>query len=61
MGKRLVHSVLLKKGGIQQGSEVEYLAKEDESIIDFRSKQSGSAKHKGDAEEEDGFENVSFG
>ena len=41
MSRKILHSVLLKKGGIQKGSKVEYHAEEDKTI-DFRIKESGS-------------------
>jgi len=42
MSVKLMHSVLLKKGGIQKGSTVQYQANEDERTIDFRTKKSGT-------------------
>jgi len=42
MSRKILHSVLLKKGGIQKGSKVEYHAEEDDKTIDFRIKESGS-------------------
>ena len=58
MGNRLLHSVLLEKGGIQQGSKVEYHAREEEKLIDFRTQECGAAGTNEDVDEEDGFEDV---
>jgi len=58
MGDRLLHSVLLEKGGIQQGSKVEYHAKEDDKQIDFKTKQGGNSGLGEDDEEEDRFDDL---
>lgn len=43
MGDNMIHSLLLEKGGIQHGSQVEYYAKEEEMKVGFRARQSGAA------------------
>jgi len=52
MGDKMIHTLLLEEGGIQQGSEVEYFANEEEKKIDFRLKQAGTAET-----EEDVYDN----
>jgi ATP-dependent Clp protease ATP-binding subunit ClpA len=42
MGDKMIHSLLLEKGGIQRGSQVEYYAKEEEMKVDFRATVGGS-------------------
>ena len=36
MGKRILHSLLLEKGGIKDGSTVRYSASVDDCKVDFR-------------------------
>ena len=36
MGHRVLDSVLLEKGGIEDGSHVRYFTREEEKAIDFR-------------------------
>jgi ATP-dependent Clp protease ATP-binding subunit ClpA len=47
MGKRVMHSLLLERGGIKRGSQIRYSANEDEKKIDFRVETSGTLKEKG--------------
>jgi len=58
MGDRMVHTMLLERGGIPQGSEVEYFAKEEEEKIDFRTKQAGSSETHNLYDEEAGDEDM---
>lgn len=41
MGDHMVHTLLLEKSGIQEGSKVGYYAKEEDKKIDFRTKLGG--------------------
>jgi hypothetical protein len=46
MGNRVMHSLLLEKGGIKKGAQIRYSTNEDEKKIDFRVETSGTVEEK---------------
>jgi DNA polymerase III delta prime subunit len=53
MGDRMVHTMLLEKGGIQEGSRVEYYAKEEDKKIDFRAKLGGVDQEESESDDDE--------
>eukprot|EP00956_Cyclotella_meneghiniana_P031527 scaffold83063_cov37-Cyclotella_meneghiniana.AAC.2 len=54
MSHRVLHSSLLEKGGVHKGATVQYAAREEEGVIDFRSLKGGtdaSTEAKGNGDE----------
>ena len=56
MGNRVLDSVLLEKGGIEDGSHVRYSTREEDQKIDFRVEELKEAAN--DVEEEETYDTV---